>query len=314
MSQIKFFPTISEDLYSKLDVSFSRKFSFQDGDQKRDFEESAVDGMGDAKAIKLTDPSYKWDRTNCGLFLSLVVIIRNAKELFSSKNGVSYPTAKVGVGLVWKPDGSRVKNCIKLGEISALDEEVRLANDGIFIPDLNSNTGFSIVFFVSKPGIPDNQHFFGNKEGLVLGSFLAWRIIVSGIGSLFPVVLTSQIGGPLWRCHASLSRIEEDEFSNEDNIAVFINKEHPLYPFIDKDSPLYNKDLFKEVFSSALAFLIIQIKESCEGGKIDFSKSGEKGSVLVALKYFQDERGFAINSNSSELLASIKKYFEEDFN
>ena len=236
---------------------------------------------------------------------------------FYASNKVCHQNTVLGFGLEWKARDSKVKYCKKIGEIDKSMDNFEVTFKDIEIENADSDIEFRWFIYISKPGksIEEPNEKYANSEGLVLVKEMWWTILVSGNGSVFPIEEYTKIGAPLWTIRTNFVDWTEDQFS-VDNVSVIINPAHPLYESINYGGDEFNEDIFKEVMSSALSALIIQIVlEAKQNGDFDqLSKEPveEKGSILAALRYFKSTHGFAVAGSIFELINSIKSFFDKE--
>ena len=162
-----------------------------------------------------------------------------------------------------------------------------------------------------QPGTKGGNKFFGNERGLIIHDFIAWTIIISGKGSVFPIYEIEDDNGPLWSFMCDVDDITEDYFDN-DHIQIIINKKHPAYEFIHPKSENYNSYFLNDVMASAISSIIMKLRSQEQNNKIDLEQDFENGSVLQAIKYFNDKLGFKINGTYEEMLKSVKVFFDKE--
>ena len=305
----RFYPVIDNEKVKELKISVKKSFYFKTDDEKHYFQIKPVNEFDGDKTLDymLEDEDYEWDVKKQEVFLNLEIKISNPNCLFGD-TGVAYDDSILGFGLEWKANNSKIKNCLKIGEILNSGKEIYFKKEDIRINDLNSNIDFNWVIYVIKSGNKKNTAFFGNEKGLILGDGLFWRIITDGESSIFPIQEEDNLKGPLWRCESNITDIFEDDFTIE-NVTIFINRKHPSYTYISPKSENYNKAFFIEVISSALTMLILDIRN---GEKLQVSNAESKGSIAMALNYFYS-LGIDINGSNSDLLKSIKTFFDERY-
>ncbi len=272
--------------------------------------EQPFENTSNKKIFQLVDDDYEWNPKEQSLFLTLKIKMNNVSSLFG-KSGSCYKDATLGVGLVWKPEKSRIKRCKKLFEIDSSNNSIDCIVKDIELPNISSNVDFNIVIYISKPGSVDGNPFFANEEGMILYSELLWTIIMEGNGSIFPVYEIEDEGGPIWSYYCDVIDITDEPFDRE-HIEIRINTKHPSYSMVHPKSPTYSQAYVNEILSSALAVIILDLRSKQENNLIDLSEECERGSILEALKYFSDKLGFKINDNYNSLLNSIKTFFDKE--
>lgn len=310
ISTNKMFKTISSDELSKLKISIDRKYYYFSETDVKEIKEQKFENSSNEKMFQLVDDDYEWNPKINSLFMDLNLSLKNCSCIFG-KNGTCYKDAIIGIGLSWKPDKSRIKRCIKIGEITTNDNEKNFTINSIELQNISSNVSFKLFMYVVKPGTIDGNPFFGNEQGIVIHDENAWTIIVDGGGSVFPIIETEEENGPLWYFKCDVSDICEENF-DDDHILIVLNKKHPLYPSIHPKSPEYNDFFQSEVLSSAITCIVMAIRNKQPNGKIDFDQEYESGSILQVLSYFKEKLGFNINGSYQELISSIKMFFDKE--
>src|SRR5690606_19670795 len=98
----------------------------------------------------------------------------------------------------WKSNKSKLKYCIKLGQITNDSENVVIIKKDIDLENLNSDTNFKIIFYVIKPGTQNGNRFFANQSGMVINDDINWTIVMEGQSSIFPIYEVAEENAPLW--------------------------------------------------------------------------------------------------------------------
>lgn len=314
-SSFNFYHTIDDAKVTKDKITFlnntivvniDRKYYFLISGSKQYIDEEVIEGKNDEISIKLFDSNYEWSEDN--IYLEYSLEFKNIKYLFG-KTGIVYQDAKIGVGLEWKCQKSRIKKCCKLGSIS-FDDENKILSQDILVSDLSSDVKFILKFYIDKEGEKNGDISFANQKGLILGNFNVLNIVTKGNASIFPIVEFFDKEGPLWKCELSYTDIYEDSFDDE-NVKVLINKGHKSYQFLQENHRNFNPYFQSETLSSALSVMLLMIIEKEE--KIDFSKSYEEGSIAQALKYFHEALDVKINDGYNQLTRSVKCLFDKEF-
>lgn len=308
----RLYKTIDRETLDKLNIVIKRNYYYYNSDNiKKNIEEIQFDKY--TNVFKLEDPDFEWNNKMHSLYIDIELSMNNTNLLFDS---FCCKDAILGIGIEWKPEKSRIRNCKKIGELCNNIDNYNFKVEKILIDDLNSNVDFSWLIYVAKPGNDNSRKMYGNSRGLILGDGPLWKIIVEGEGSVFPIREISLQNEPLWSYYCDFDDIYEDSFSDE-NIKIIINKNHRLYQYIHHSNPKFDKNVFIEVLSSALVMLILEIKnknkENRDEYNIDFSKKGQKNSIYSVLKYYNDTFNFNINGTMDEMFYSIKLFFERKF-
>lgn len=316
MKSFNFYETINDAEISSNSINFfsnivaikcTRKYFYKCDGEEKYIDECKLENSNDELLFELKDPDYDWDESN-GINLHLSLEITNVKYLFG-ECGLVYDDSKLGIGLEWKPEKSRIKKCVKLGSFSKDSTNLFFTKD-IELLDLTSNINFSLIIYVEKEGKIGGLDTFANRMGLVIGRFEYFTLKFGGVASTFPVSEINKPGEPLWKVSLNYSDIYEDDFS-EENLKIIINRAHKAYSYLQENNKDYNSLFLSEVISSAVSTLLSQIVLNEDN--IDFNKACGDGSIAQALKYFKDTLNFKITNNYFEIYESVKKYFDKEF-
>ena len=316
MKTFRFYQTIDDYKVTKDEISIdndsvkikiSKQYFYKDDDSKIYLVEENVFGIDDKITIKLKDENYDWDEKS--IYMNLGLEINNVKYLFENNHYTS-EDAVLGIGIEWKSNLSRIKQCKKICSLKITNDNIEV-NETFDILDLTSDVNFNLKIYVEKPGIEGKDFPVANDHGLIIGEFKFLSIKIDGNSSVFPVREVWDKTAPLWMVEYNSGDIYEDIFDDE-NIKIIINKSHKAYEFIQEKHKNYNSAFLSEVMSSAVSTLISQIIRD-EDNIIDFRKSFEQGSIVQALKYFRDVLKFDLDNNYFSLYTSVKKYFDKEF-
>jgi len=321
MSSEKLYITFSDDLIKELNITSSRNYYYLFEGEKRELEEKRVDELSNSPVFSIRDQFRKWNelKKTQPLYFNFSFSISNLVQIFHGKEQACYSNATLGIALEWKPKDSKVKRCIKIGEINDYleNDSITFHINDVEIKFPDNDIDFYWIIYVSKPGngSNDGEHKFGNTKGLVLGKGLLWSIINGGNASMFPIDEVYKKDSPLWSIRCSFNDWCEDEFS-QDNLAIVLNQCHPLYKSIKYDSETFDELIFKEVISSSFASLVEQIILIAKDNNCysDIAKDNveENGSILAAIKYFKNTKGINVCGLPSEILDSVKIMFDKE--
>lgn len=306
---LKLYKEYSLDNFKTANVSMTRKYHYFSETDLKTIKEDKFENTNNDKAVSLIDEDYEWDPKQQSLYLDIELVIQNPSVFYESN--VCEKDAVVSIGLEWCPLKSKIKKCCKIGDILNQEGKLVINKNDVEIENLASNTDFNLIIYISKPGAISTNKFIANKTGIVLFRELMWSIIVSGDGSLFPIFETdSPADAPLWRIEINTDDIESD-FFDKDHVKILINKKHQSYMYYSSKSADYNKNFETEVLSSAVAVLILELRNKQDGKVFVFNDEyPEEGSIAQALIYLKDTKGFKINDDYSELVYSIKTFFD----
>lgn len=308
MNSSSLYKTLSDNDFLKLNLKVKRNYFYFVANEQKEIIEKAFQNTNKKNIYELLDDNYEWNPKEQSLFLNIHISMSNLSDLFG-RLGFCYEDAFIGIGLVWKPQKSKIKRCQKIGEFSIKENNIDLEATNIELSNLSSNVEFNLIMYISKPGIENGQLFFANEEGMILYQKLLWSIIVEGHDSVFPIYEFEDKNGPIWSYFCDVDYIGDDEF-DMGHIKININKLHPAYSLFHYKSPKYCEEYVNEILSSAIAMIIIDIRSTQDNNLIDFNEPCEKNSILYVFNYFKDKLGFKINDDYNSLLASIKTFFD----
>lgn len=319
MANQKLFRTFSNELINVINLKTNRSYYYYDDEgQKCELVENKVDPLASNDLfVKVEDNNRNWVkfRKNRSLYLNLSIHFESIANIFHGEMQACDSKTKLAIGLCWKATESKFKYCVKLGSFDDYMDEFEATISDIEIRCPDSNIKFDWFIYLEKNIDDAKQQGFADSEGMIVAYEHAWTIVTSGNKSLFPIEEYSKQGDPLWHIRVSYEAWDEDEF-NLDNLAVVLNPAHPLFPKINIDSEEYDEMILKEVLSSALASLILEIlvvaKDKGVDGDLDKKPFEANGSILSAMRYFKNVLKFSINSNINELTTSIKVFFDKE--
>ncbi len=306
----KLYKCLSQKDFENLKVRLKRNYYYLIDGEKKIINEQLFENDNSKGIYQLFDDDFEWNPKEQSLFLNLTLTADNLNSLFGEQ-GFCSPGAVLGIGLVWKPERSKIKRCFKLAEITSEKNSLDVNVENIELQNITSNVQFDLVIYVVKPSTSPINPFFANEEGMVLYSGKSWTIVVEGNGSIFPVYEIEDANGPIWSYYCDFIDISEDSF-DLDHVQIKINKKHPAYSLVHPKSPTYSQEYVNEILSSALTMIIIDIRSKQDNNVIDLEEDGEEGSILTVIKYFNDTLKFKINGTYNELLESVKTFFDKE--
>ena len=306
----RLYKSLTQNDFDNIDVKIKRKYHYYNDGEKKNIEENVFENDNSKNVFQLIDEDYEWNAKEQSLFLDLKISATNLKHLFEDDGFVS-SDAVLGIGLVWKPDKSKIKRCKKLCQFDISQNDIEIDINEIELPNMSSNTEFYITIYIVKPGNNTTNPFYANEQGMILYSQKEWTLIIEGNGSIFPIVEIEKDNWPIWSYYCNFNDIADDLFDC-DNIRIEINKKHPAYCLFHPKSNTYSQEFVNEVLSSALFTIIIDIRSKQDNNIINFEEDGEVGSILRVLDYFHSNLGFDINGDYNSLLCSIKAYFDKE--
>ena len=305
----RMYKTLSSSEIAKLGIKIDRNYYYITENDIKEIKEQKFDNTSHEKIYQLIDEDYEWNPKIHSLIMDISVSLKDCSSIFGT-NGSCYEDSIVGVGLTWKTDKSKIKRCIKICEITKDSKDITVPVNSIKLDDVSSNITFKVFFYIVSPGKTNGIKYFGNEQGIILHEQVMWTIIINGTGSIFPIIEIED-EGPLWTYMCDIDDICEDYFDNE-HIEIRINTKHPAYEFIHPKSQTYNVYFLNELMSNAIATIIMDIRSKQSNGKIDLDEDFESGSILQAIKYFNDKLNFDINGSYDNLLKTVKEYFDKE--
>lgn len=306
MSNISLYPVINPSFINEI-ISVKYKFYYEDKHSKI---YNLTHEQIDKKSLKVNDPNEDWNYCDNGLYISVVTKILSLDKVFVDPK-VACADAKIGYGIEWYSQESRQRGFKSIGLI---DKDTKDSDNEINIflkhKDFKESVNFDIVFYIDTPGSADEkQKHFANEPGIILGSSRVFSLVLEGSGSIFPIMSIMDETKPLWEVKVEIDSIDEDPFT-KDYVCIYLNKSHKDYKFIDKSTKDFNIYFLKEVLSSAVSQVVIDLLEKREEKNID--NNSEEGTIQRVLYYFQEKHkwNYASNMNISN---SIKTYFDKEF-
>lgn len=300
---------LSKDNFSKLNVKINREYYYYSSTGERfTLEEVIFKNENKNNLFQLMDDASQWDPKTKGVYVNINLNLENLDSLFGPSNYV-FDDAKIGVGIVWVAEKSRYKHCVKLLDLTRFNKNLTV-NKSFYIENISSNVMFSLIFYISNPGTYGGNKFFANEKGMVIYEEEMWTLIVSGEGSIFPIYDIEAPKDVLRTYEVDVDDITENPFDG-DHISIKLNKSHANYKYLNYNDELFNEGYFKEVLSSAMSFIILELRKNEADDKFNFTKSYEKDSILSVLKYFNDKLNIDVNGNYSKILVDFKRFFDK---
>lgn len=308
MKEVRFYPKLTEEMYELADIQCSPYFFCY----KYDNEEYPLIYEIDNGEYILQDSNNRWNSSEYNLKIKTRLQIFNPRVLFGEKGLVPQNT-KLVIALQWfSKQSNKIDTILDFSfDISDefVDEEIMI---DIKKDRVREQLNLSLVLAVGEIGTPNkNEQFLANEQGIVLGKFNVAKIMLEGKGSEFPISITSLgLDKELWRLEYNVDDPTQDLF-HMDNICILLNKDHKDYNEIDEDNIISSSPLFKEIFSTAVYMILMNLKE--EGllletkNRDDFSE----GTVCAAMHYFITTFNIDI-SNINDMANSIRREIDRE--
>lgn len=257
----------------------------------------------------IRDKEGVWNSINNNLIIKINFTLKNLNILFG-ENGIICNDSILGIALLWSCHRSKMRGAIPIGEIinGVKEKKFYLTHEfkkGVLKGSLN----LKIVFYLKKEGIPQNEEYhLANESGCILGQLDEYEVLIEGKGSLFPIYEINEVNEPLWKLSLEW---EDPTYSNfSDSVAIYINKKHKGYKYLDKTKKTFNEELLKEIMTRSMIIMIMKVKESAYWESTINGQELERGSVSQLIYYFITTLKWDISS--IELLSdSISLFFEE---
>lgn len=302
-NNINFYPTLTDELISKLNPKTTFEFYYECVDENVALNFTNEDGQ-----ISF-DESSNWNCDDYDLQVTLEVNLENTNCLFG-ENGVAPINSKLGLALEWYSTSSKIREVITVeNDIVNGLEHCALTFDTCFPKSTFSGViTLNLILYLKEKStlLSKNEHFLNNEEGINLGIINNNNIFMTGNGSLFPIKIEALNINRLWDLQINYEDLNETLFS--EGIALVLNSNHRDYKYIDPNNNCYCERLADEIVSNAIVLLLCHIKEN-EGLDI-LNKNSVPGSIMEFLCYCKDT--LDINFSSSlEISKTVKKLLEE---
>lgn len=307
--QIRPYKCLNENSQRGLAIQAKHSFFYIRQSKNVPLLETEVDGFDFPNNFELIcqeNDENSWNKETDSAFMNIEVSMENTDSLFGNQ-GICLDNAVLGVGLEWKAEKSKIKNCVKLGEICKGADNHSFSLSDIEIKEITSNIEINLVFYLAKPGqaryrLPS----IGNQKGLILGEIPLFTILSGGTASFFPIMPIVAKDQPLWSIYFDANE-PTDDFSKE-NLGICLNTAHPDYKYIDiSNKEFYCESFLREVIESAVTLLFLQIKRLYETSDVSLEDKGATGSIQQAVSYLATN-GIKITDDDQQLHAEIQNY------
>jgi len=313
MKNIFLYPSITKSLFDEMKPNIEFKYSYKYNGYYIDLEPNNI-----AKTIiQLEDRQNdgEWDYKEYGLKVKGKISLFKPYYYLKSRKIIVKNTT-VGVAISWYSTDAKLRGSTKIGNLN--DDIIDNIDHFEFEIDfrskqLLSKVDFELVFYIEEPGDADyDEKYIANEKGIMLGKFYLHQIQFDGIGSLFPIYTVEKPNSPLWEISINIFESPlEDSFSEA--VKIMLNTAHPAFQYIDYDSrntDTFNKYFFFEIIASAMATLMLELKNSDEKYLDNLDEKFVPGSVMHAIKYFVDTLGWECDSAES-INRSIREFFDK---
>lgn len=303
MSNFELFPKLDDELFLKAGMKVE-PYSFS---YKLDEIENSLDYDYENNEYIIIDPKNIWNVKDYNLKFKTHLTIDNPKALFG-KDGIVPSAASIKIALQWMSKPSQKRDAKEIG-IFTIDDTIidRTISMDIKPDRLKEYVKLRVVFTVGDCDlISSNERHLANKKGMIVGMFNEAKIMLEGKGSEFPIAtVSSGINKPLWTLEYSSINPEIDKFS-EENVCLLLNVDHPDYKYLDEENLESTTPLFKEIFSSAILMILLNLDKDGYLEKVKDSDDFEEGSICAAMHYFVRTFNIKVDSIIS-MMQSVKE-------
>lgn len=313
LHNISLFPMLTGALLQQIDCRESRldlEYHDENGQlHPLKLEELSIPGRYNIKE------DQKWDFNDYDLIVKKKLVVSNPAPLFGL-DGIVCKDAFLGVAIEWMSPQSRQRNT----EMSTIDISYNSANVPVEISipfskaQLRGGVSFRLILFLKKSGFPSkNEEHFANQVGMILGVLEEFHIEIDGNGSLFPIFEVDEPGNPLWRVKCDWNDPVEDLFN--ESVALYINKSHPNYRFLDQKNSSYDSQLIIEITAAALTVVVEKMRSKKDYWETtQHIKQSERGSVSAAICYMRTVIKELDLTDVESTLLTMRKYLEKGMN
>lgn len=290
MSTINLFPTLTNNLISKIDPNLDQYKFFHDdsavntrGIQKKT--EIILEDYSTDLELLVQDVNGSWDVNYDNLYIETELIINEPSKLFGPK-GVAPKGAILGVATRWFSRESKQRGVEKNFEINSNDTKIRKKIRMKFEENqLRETLNIEIILYISKVSetVNSGEEHLANQSGIILGILDTVRMILEGDSSAFPIQTVKAGKGPLWDLHVGWEDLE-DKFN--DSVWLRINEEHKDYKYLEVKNKAFSRQLLDEIMVITISLLVQTVMESGEIDRIRGDNSFQSGSVGFLIRYF----------------------------
>lgn len=246
----------------------------------------------DASATTIRDEKGYWNPDEYDLRVEWNFTYVNAHKLYDVNDwefACACHDAKIGIALSWYSSDSKRRYTEPIG---TMEDDMNLhsikCTHCFDRAELRGEVGFSIILYIKEAGNPtEEESFFANTPGTIIGEVDSITIRIDGNGSFFTVYEVNRPGHPLWDVEYTIDDPSVDSFS--DCVSVCLNRAHKRFPLIKRDSGQFCQQLFNEIMANAMVCVIEAVRSYEKDDNFDCLSAFEEGSVAQALAYFRDK-------------------------
>lgn len=312
---LNFYPTLTESQlvnigYSTIFPEFSYTESYEEFPLLLDY----VNDNTCSFSAKIKDPRCTWYPESHDLLLNKKCKILSGYSLFGN-GGIVSSTAEVGIALRWISSKSDERGVIPFGTITKSDCATEFELNCKFDKGkLKGSLKLQTILYLKNAGkCAEDELYFAQQAGTILGMLDHAEIYIDGNGSIFPIVSVDAPGKALWTIYYNDTCDPMQDSFDEENVEIRLNRAHPAYDSLKIEVSLSESPMFLEVLSSALFVIVESAKESIgeDWSNVMNGQEFASGSIADAIYHFVKRLQWDVSS-PARLAESIKDFFEKN--
>lgn len=307
MSRVVLFPMISAEKSEGVVIENHKDYSSVVFGENIPLIEKVIDGTS---LYFLEDEAEEWTNETHG-FIVKGRIRLNQLDWIKGENGYAPSDSSVGVALEWMSQSSRQRGSVRLSIEETENELIGEYTLEFQAGQLRGDLLFRLILYIAERGNPkNNEVHLANVAGMIIGELDAWLVMLDGIGSMFPIFISSDAKQPLWWVECN---IQDNPFQELfiDCVKIYLNKSHKDFKCVDDKSDHFNGLFLKQVIASAMVELIVNLRDGDILKNTD-SEYAEPGSLMAAVKRFIDLFQWE-TEDISRIHSSIMTFFDKEW-
>lgn len=313
-SAFNMYPMLTPELTDKSVFSAEGfEFSYTEDNENFSLNLDEINGIQESFSACLRDPRCVWYPDSNNLIVRKSGTIENPAVLFGVE-GIAVSDAVIGAAIIWISSKSDQRGVIPCGHFVAKTKKFEFSTEYQF--DKSSIKGslqLQLVLYLKKSGtVKENEQHLNNTSGTIYGVIEQCEIYTDGNGSIFPIATVNEPGKPLWWVYYNETADPMNDYFDEENVEIRLNKAHPHFDSLKIDVSLKESPLFVEVLSSALMVIINSVRENLgpDWESTIASRDFSHGSIAEAIYYFIHKLQWDITSQTN-ISKSIHTYFDK---
>ena len=312
---LNFYPTLAESQLVNIGYSTNiPEFSYTDNYEEFQLALDSLSESSRSFVAKIKDARCEWYAETHDLIINKKCRILSGYSLFGS-GGIAPTNAEIGIALRWISSKSDERGVIPFGTITKSDCATEYELTYKFDKGkLKGSLKLQTVLYLKNAGkCPEDEMYFAQQAGTVLGQLDQGEIYIDGNGSIFPIVSIDAPGKALWNIYYNDTCDPMQDSFDKENVEIRLNRAHPAYDRLKIETSLSESPMFLEVLSSAMFVIVESAKESI-GEDWDNVMNGEEyaaGSIADAMHHFIKKLQWDVSS-PARLAESIKDFFERN--